>query len=227
MILLYKDMKMADLILSNYKLLQVLSRFGIKLGFGEKSIAEVCRLFDVSPELFLLVCNVYSVEDFLPGKEELSEIPLSQLISYLKKSHDYYLKERIPHIEEHLDCVAEKWDGRKGKILKQFFLEYKEEVANHLKYEEDVVFPYVNRVNNNERSEYTITQFEENHSNIEDKLNDLKNIIIKYLPDTATSCRQNDILVDLFLMQEDLNKHTLIENKILIPFVQELEHSRK
>ncbi len=39
--------KMGDLICENYALLQVMSRFGISLGFGDKSVQEVCDMNQV------------------------------------------------------------------------------------------------------------------------------------------------------------------------------------
>ena len=42
-LLLSGSMKMSDLIQANYALLTVLPRFGIHLGFGDRSVAEVCR----------------------------------------------------------------------------------------------------------------------------------------------------------------------------------------
>lgn len=35
--------KMIDLIGDNYSLLQVMSRFGLSLGFGDKTVKEVCE----------------------------------------------------------------------------------------------------------------------------------------------------------------------------------------
>ena len=35
--------KMSDLICDNYSLLMVMSRFGLSLGFGDKSVREVCE----------------------------------------------------------------------------------------------------------------------------------------------------------------------------------------
>ena len=42
-LLFTERMKMADLVHANYRLLYVLPRFGIQLGFGDKSIEEICR----------------------------------------------------------------------------------------------------------------------------------------------------------------------------------------
>ncbi len=49
--------KMSDLICSNYSLLQVMSRFDLSLGFGEKTVQEVCRENGVDCHTFLAVVN--------------------------------------------------------------------------------------------------------------------------------------------------------------------------
>ena len=47
--------KMESLITANYRLLNMLSRFGISLGVGDKSIEEVCRINGVDCKTFLAV----------------------------------------------------------------------------------------------------------------------------------------------------------------------------
>ena len=51
------DDKMIDLISDNYSMLQGLSAFGIRLGFGDKTVDEVCREQDVDAYTFLAVVN--------------------------------------------------------------------------------------------------------------------------------------------------------------------------
>lgn len=46
------QMKLANLILHNFKLLPVITRFGIPLGFGEKTVAEVCSHYAVPTDFF-------------------------------------------------------------------------------------------------------------------------------------------------------------------------------
>ena len=111
-------------------------------------------------------------------------------------------------------------------IIASFFEEYKKEVIKHLEYEENSVFPYIKRLLTGEKSNiFGIQQFEKNHTNIEEKLGDLKNIIIKYLPNDCPSKDRNQLLYDIFLFEEDLNRHTLLEDKILIPCVENIEKS--
>ena len=49
--------KLSFVIANDYRLLQVMSRFGIPLGFGEKTITEVCRQCGVDADTFLTVIN--------------------------------------------------------------------------------------------------------------------------------------------------------------------------
>ena len=48
---------LAELISDDFKLLQVLSRFGIALGFGDKCVGQVCKENNVDTYTFLAVCN--------------------------------------------------------------------------------------------------------------------------------------------------------------------------
>ena len=47
--------KMIDLISDNYSLLQVMSRFGLSLGFGDKTVKEVCEMNGVDCPTFIAV----------------------------------------------------------------------------------------------------------------------------------------------------------------------------
>lgn len=217
-------MKLADLLPANYKLLLVLDRFGIHLGFGDKSVKEVCEKNRLSVPLFLMICNVYTFEDYLPENGELQSLHADSLVAYLKNSHCYYVEKCLPAISHKLKVILPALDTKSSKILQKFYNDYQSEVLNHFKYEEEVVFPYVGHLTEgNPSNTYNISQFEKNHSDIDEKLNDLKNIIIKYLPDTASSKSMNDLLFDLFELENDFCKHTLIENKILVPLVVQLE----
>ena len=50
--------RMSDLICENYPMLLVISRFGISLGFGDKTIGEVCEDSGVDTKTFLTIVNL-------------------------------------------------------------------------------------------------------------------------------------------------------------------------
>ncbi len=219
-----QKMKLADVLHVNHNLIVMLPRFGIDFGFGEKSIEEVCRTFNVSPTFFLMVCNLYTFDYYIPDKETIESINMPSLISYLKASHYYYLEERLPVIEANLYAIADACELKYGESLKRFFRDYKKELVDHFDYEEKIVFPYICKLSKGQKDpSYSISRFELIHSNIEDELNDLINILIKYLPATVMNKERIIVLSDIFHLAEDLNKHSLIEENIMIPFVESLE----
>ncbi len=219
-----ENMKMADLVLGNSKLLLMFPRFGMDLGFGDRSIAEVCAMNNVSPRFFLMICNVYCNDDYTPSPEDIASVDLKALVNYLLESHKYYLNERLPHIEEHLNHIINACIPKYGNMLRRFFDEYKNEVVDHFVYEENKVFPYLQQlVNQNVKTDYKIRVFHENHTNIEDKLSDLMNILVKYLPADVFPKERIEIALDINELSADLMSHALIEERVLIPFVESLE----
>jgi regulator of cell morphogenesis and NO signaling len=217
-------MKLSDLLFADYNLVLTLSRFGIKLGFGEKNVEEVCQKHNVSAPLFLMVANVSAHNEYFPNNNEIASLDVNELINYLQASHTYYLEDKITSIETQLNGLFSESKEGYGEIINRFFSEYKNEVVNHFNYEENTVFPYVRNLLAQKTSvNYHINQFEKNHSNIEDKLTDLINILIKHLPESDKNRDRENVFFTVFLFARDLNKHTLIENKILIPCVQLIE----
>ena len=218
------SMKLADLIELNYRLLDVLSRLGVGLGFGEHTITDACRTFGISESAFLLICNEYTFEGYVPGQELLSSADAEDIMKYLHNSHMYYMDREMEHLRSSLARLLEPVDAAQRKVVEKFFADYKAEVKNHFDYEEDVVFPYVNALlEGASRNGYSIGQFEENHSNIDEKLNDLKNIVMKYLPDVCDPVLRNEVLYHIFYLEDDLHHHTLIEDNVLVPMVDLLE----
>ncbi|MBR5912007.1 MAG: hemerythrin domain-containing protein [Bacteroidales bacterium] len=223
-----KDSKFAELMTDDRRLLQLLPRFGIGLGFGDRNVEQVCLMNHVSTELFLLICEIYSDSSFKPSYSELQQIDMGDLLSYLKASHQYYLGERFPHIEEHLQHIIEACGQKYGPMLSHFYDEYKQEVMRHIQfYEEEVVFPYIEALLNGQRTDsYKINEFEHNHTNIQDTLDDMMNILLKYLPGDILPKERIEISYDIMELSDDLNRHSLIEERILVPSVESLERAQ-
>lgn len=219
-----ESMKIADLIDVNFKLLNVLSRLDINLGFGENTIMEVCARQGIDLNSFLLICNVYTYDGYIPSVELMSGADPATIVDYLHNSHSFYLLKEFKALEEELKAMVEPCDATQKKVVARFFSDYKAQVENHFEYEESVVFPYIRALMAGQRyASYSIEQFEENHSNIDETLNDLKNIVMKYLPDTCDTVLRNQVLYRIYRLGEDLLKHTLIEDNILIPMVNKIE----
>lgn len=223
--LFHEKMKLADLLLANYRLLYVFPSFDIGLGFGEATVAQACREKRIPAELFLLVCNVYTFDDYIPDIRTLTQIPLEDLMKYLRNSHKDYLRNRMPRIIDSIHDLTKGWQASHREMLTGFCEKYRKEVVAHFNYEEQTVFPYITALLNGETSgNYHIKEYEGNHTNIDAALGDLKNILIKYLPGECSLEKCREILIELFLFEADLYKHTLLEDRILISLVERIEN---
>ena len=220
------DTRLSDLITAHPSLLALLTRLDISLGFGDRSIADVCEASGVDTDFFLLICNVYTFNNYVPSTAAILGTDMTGLVSYLEKSHRYYVDKRLPHIESHLDAIAQNLGGRIGQVFISFYKEYKHEVETHFKHEEHDVFPHIRALMAGERDvTYSIGEFIDTHSDIEGKLDDLLNIVFKYLPPQVDDDNVLDVVYDILRLREDLKKHTFIEEKIMVPLVQHLEHA--
>lgn len=220
------DSRLSDLITAHPSLLTLLTRLGISLGFGDRSIADVCEESGVDTGFFLLICNVYTFNNYVPSTPTILGTDMTGLVPYLEKSHKYYVDKRMPHIERHLDAIAQQLPGRIGPAFSSFFKEYKTEVETHFAHEERDVFPHIRALMSGERdTTYSIGEFLHTHSDIEGKLDDLLNIVFKYLPPQADDDNVTDVVYDILRLSEDLKKHTFIEEKIMVPLVHHLENA--
>ncbi|MBR5686116.1 MAG: hemerythrin domain-containing protein [Muribaculaceae bacterium] len=220
------DGRLSDLITAHPSLLTLLTRLGVSLGFGDRSIADVCESSGVDTGFFLLICNVYTFNNYVPSTPDILGTDMTGLVPYLEKSHRYYVDKRLPHIERHLDAIAQKLEGRLGQVLISFFQEYKREVEEHFSHEECNVFPHIRALMAGERdTTYNISMFLHTHSDIEGKLDDLLNIVFKYLPPQVDDDNVLDVVYDILRLSEDLKKHTFIEEKIMVPLVKHLEQA--
>ena len=220
------ESRMSDLITAYPSLLTLLKRLGLSLGFGDRSIADVCQESGVVTSFFLLICNVYTFNNYVPSTATILGTDMTGLVPYLERSHNYYVDKRLPHIERHLDAIAQNLGGRIGQVFISFFKEYKTEVEAHFLHEERDVFPHIIALMDGKRdTTYSIDEFLRTHSDIEGKLDDLLNIVFKYLPPQVDDDDVLDVVYDILRLSEDLKKHTLIEEKIMVPLVKHLENA--
>lgn len=217
--------RMSDLICENYPMVLVMSRFGIALGFGEKNIGEVCRLNNVDTCTFLTVVNFLTEEICAPmALENINKcLSLEELIKYLHNAHDYFLNFRLPHIRRKLVEAIDGCSEDVSFVIRKFFDEYADEVNKHMMYEEKTVFPYVNTLLEGRKDpKYNITIFRKRHDQIELKIAELKNILIKYYPGAGTNLL-NSVLFDIFATEEDLASHNHVEDYLFVPAILALE----
>ena len=219
------ETRMADLIEANYGLLHVLARIGMEGAFGERTIREECDKHLVDPATLILICNVYSRAGYTPSEALLRDGRVEDILRYLHRSHDYYINDALVNIAGSIEELISPCTPTQKQVIRTFFTDYKLELEKHFAYEEDEVIPYVQNLLLGKRtSAFSIDRFEENHSNIDEKLSDLKSLILKSLPPVCDNSLRVRLLIFLYALQGDLACHTRIEDEVLVPMVRLMEN---
>ncbi|MBP5412132.1 MAG: hemerythrin domain-containing protein [Bacteroidales bacterium] len=218
--------KLSEILRSNWQLAALFPRLHIYWGFGEQTIEQYCTEHRLSTDFAIMICNAYTFENYSPQKTDFINFNCQDLTDFLLNSHVFYLQKRLPHIKQHLQHVVPT-EHEMAAIVNRFFNDYIQEVQAHFEYEEKIVFPYISGLlSHSENTEYSINIFEEQHDNMENKLNDLISLVMKYLPSEWKNEERTSLLINLSTLLYDMQHHACIEEHILIPYVKYLEHEQ-
>ena len=217
------DMKLRDIIEENSQLLMVAARFGLPFGFGDSTVREVCEESGVDSNSLLAVCNIIAGREY-----SIYNVSLLSLMGYLRKAHSYFMDYLLPSIRHKL---IQSLDSSKIEdvdiLLLRFFDDYVKEVGNHMGYENDRIFSYVEQLLNGDKNvEFRIGDYSEGHTSMADKLDELKDVFIRHYHRKDNMILAS-ALADIMTCHEDLCSHCEVEDKIFMPAVENLERTMK
>lgn len=214
---------MSALISDNYPLLQVMSRFGIPLGLADRTIGEVCAESGVDAATFLAVANLMLHQNNRAYKIELEGLSLGDLMKYIRNSHIFYINFRLPNIRQNLIEALGKSDM--ATLIIRYFDDYVDHIKEHLRYEEERLFPYINHLLSGVEDEFSIDIFSDKHDHIDEPLTEFKNVIIRYYSGESTY-EIMSVIHDLLSCAADLLSHNLVEDRLLVPMIRKIEEAR-
>ena len=197
---------MADL-LSDNRMLSVLERLHFRLGFGESTVADVCRTQSFPADLFVEISNVFADPEYAPNLESLDRSDVALLADYIRSAHKYYSEVSVPHLHGLIHTMLGEVGTTFADALNKFFDELVEKLNSHFEHEEKV---FRSIGNGNFEAEN-----EESHAQFLEKLDDLKSIVIKYLPDNGENFSRYNMLNHLLAMETDMRNHMRVEEKLL------------
>jgi len=217
------DDPMSALVEGNYHALLVMSRFGLGLGFGDRTIGEVCADHGVDADTFLAVVNL-TLDGDRQAERPAHRVSPDGLLRYLVNSHDYFLEFRLPAIRRDLvEVLDDPASGELAVAVLRYFDEYVGEVGRHMRGEERGLFPYVAALARGERTEAVKAAApHKKHDRMQQKLSEFKRILIKYYPARSTN-RLNATLFDIYNCESDMASHNEVEELLLAPVIAELE----
>ena len=225
------EIRIADLVFENPYLLLLLEHFELDLVMHDKTVSQVCSENNINENVFIMFANLYN--GFSPSDVTGLELTcIETIIKFLKNSHHYFTHDKYPEIQGYIKQLQVRNPSAEIKMIGTFFDEYFMEVREHLIYEEEVAFPYfrnlassINAKTYGGKTKFSGDEYLEHHTDIESKLTDLKNLLLKHVSLNSDPAIRRKLIFSLIELEYVLNIHSLIEETILIPLV--IKHERK
>ncbi|MDR0800986.1 hemerythrin domain-containing protein [Fluviicola sp.] len=165
----------------------------------------------------------------------LQSISIRDLLNALKRSHGVYLNTRLPEIEQSIYNLYSKQANSDNVLLMLcgFFISYQKKLVAHIQYEEVFLFPYIQSLLELQKSgkeidrerfgNFTLKQFFENHSNLEEDLNNVRRKITRHIEGLKTSFAFRIFMTQLEHFEKDLAIHAVLEDAVLLPRLVDME----
>lgn len=213
MAIIKNDSKLSDIVLNEPSSISILNRFGIYLGFGDKTVADICAENELDVDFFTTILNTYINEDFFP-EEKLKSYSVGKIIEYFNKTNNYYIRFQIPNIERHFDLLLSKSDSSNNnlELLRKFFSEVKNELTSRIANDNSILFPDILSGKTISKSDYS-----EDNDLIEDKLNDLVNMFVIHLKGDYDVNLCHAVLLAILSLQKDIRQNNRIRYRVLMP----------
>nr|WP_294858640.1 hypothetical protein [uncultured Fluviicola sp.] len=168
-------------------------------------------------------------------KELLNQVAIKDLLQALKTSHGIYLNSKLPEIEQSIYNLYGKQTDSDNVLLMLcgFFISYQKKLVAHIQYEEVFLFPYIESllefrqtgkpIDRERFGNFTLKQFFENHSNLEEDLNEVRRKITENIEGLKTPFAFRIFVTQLEHFEKDLAIHAVLEDEVLLPRLVELE----
>lgn len=203
---------------------------------GNRTIDEVCDKQEIYPKVLLKkIQQALSADD--RNTIDFNSWPLDLLADYIEKTHHRYVEEKTTIIMQFLNKLCSVHGGNHPELFKinTLFSECAGELAQHMKKEELILFPFVKKMVNTKETEGALAQpafgtvsnpiamMMHEHDTEGERFREIASLTNDYrVPaDGCTTYRVTFAMLKEF--EENLHTHIHLENNILFPKAMELE----
>ena len=162
---------------------------------------------------------------------------LGELIQHIVSTHHNYVKSEVPRLESLIAKVCGVHGKNHPELLKvqSVFRALGAELSTHMMKEENILFPYIARMEESLRSgrgsirppfgsvENPIHMMVMEHDSAGDALRELRNLTNDYAPPADACISYQTLYRALGEFEADLHQHIHLENNILFPRAVEME----
>ena len=226
-----------EFVAKDFRTAAIFSRHGIDFCCkGHRTIEEVCQIKKIN-EADLLE----ELEAVMDSKNDygidFNSWPLDLLVVYIEKTHHRYVEEKTPVLLQYLDKLCSVHGSSHPELfqINELFTGCAGELAQHMKKEELILFPFVKKMMEATKSHASvepphfgtvnnpIAMMMEEHDNEGERFRKIAALTNSYTPpaDACNTYRVTFAMLEEF--EQDLHKHIHLENNILFPKAKALE----
>ena len=207
---------------------------------GNRTLTEACKQLNVSVDETLARLEKSAAQATSAEDKNWQALPLTDLITNINNTHHVFVRSECPRI----NALAEKVVGVHGKnhpellTVQATFAALSEELHVHLMKEEQILFPYVLRMEESVMAGEPappamfstvmnpIRMMMQEHDGAGEALQALRSITGNYQPPADACVSYRTLYQALQEFEKDLHQHIHKENNILFPRAAAMEAGR-
>lgn len=232
-----EDQIIGELVAQDYRTATVFKKYGIDFCCqGSTRVNEACDKKGIDATLVLKDLNS-AMQSASSSGIDYQSWPLDLLVDYIVKKHHRYVEEKSQEIKPYLDKIRKVHGDRHPELheINQHFLAAAGMLAQHMKKEELILFPFIRKMaaakNNGTKIDpphfesivVPINNMMDEHTVEGDRYRKIEELSNNYTP-PADGCNTYRVTFGLLKeFEEDLHMHIHLENNILFPKAIELE----
>lgn len=225
-----KENKIGEIVANDFRTAGIFEAFGLDFCCGGgRELDKLCeeKQIDVSEVLN----KIQALDHFDNTNNDFNDWSLDKLIDYIENTHHRYVEEKMPVIDAFLDKLSRIHKLKHPELVEvnKLFKSSKADLAQHMKKEELILFPYIKKML---RSEIDGTTFENpsfnsvsypiqsmfaDHNNEGQRFEKMAELTDNFkVPEDG--CRTYFVAMNMLKeFEEDLHIHIHLENNLLFP----------
>ena len=226
----------AEIVTNNIKTADVFKKHGIDFCCGGGiTIEKACLKKNIDVEL--LEKEISEIDNQFSYSTDYDNWGLDFLTDHIQYVHHKYVEENIPLILQYANKVAKVHGHHYTEVIEinSLFTEIANELTQHMKKEELILFPYIKKMVLAKSDEKTIEtphfgtvnnpieMMEEEHENAGDLFKTIAKLSTNYTPPEGACNTFKALYAKLKEFEQDLHQHIHLENNILFPKAIKLE----
>jgi regulator of cell morphogenesis and NO signaling len=220
---------------------RVFESFGIDYCCGgHRTLAEACQTISLPVEDVLRSLEDADLASQASGGEhDWQQEPLASLAAYIIDTHHFFTKHEIERLEKLFDKVCSRHGEKHPELFEaqKLFAHLKQDLIPHMLKEEQVLFPYVARMEEaiSERRavpqpffgtvQNPVRMMLMEHDTAGELLKMLRSVTGGYTPPPDGCISFQTLYQALAAFEADLHQHIHLENNLLFPRAVEMERN--